>query len=362
MGMIYQRGNVWWIKYYRNGRYYRESTKTTKKMVAQKLLERREGEIAQGKMPSILFEKVTFEELAEDFVRDYRINQKRSLTKAERSVNHLKRFFENYKATQIVTSRINEYVEIRLEEEAANATINRELAALKRMLNMGTKQTPPLVDRVPHIPMLRENNVRKGFFEHEDFLKLRETLPEYLRDFITFGYKTGWRISEIQNLTWNQVDMALGIVRLEVGESKNDEGRIVYLDEELKAVFNRQWERRKRRRKLCSYVFPNRDGTDRMIDIRSAWYAACKEAGIGRRLFHDFRRTAVRNMVRAGIPERVAMMISGHKTRSVFDRYNIVSDQDLKMAAARHANYLDSLRGHNLGTICLFPEKKGSTQ
>jgi hypothetical protein len=166
MGMIYQRGNVWWIKYSRNGRYYRESTKTTKKMVAQKLLERREGEIAQGKMPSILFEKVTFEELAEDFLRDYRINQKKTLARAERSVNHLKKFFEGYKATQVVTSRINEYVEMRIEEEAANATINRELAALKHMLNMGAKQTPPLVDRVPHIPMLRENNVRKGFFEH----------------------------------------------------------------------------------------------------------------------------------------------------------------------------------------------------
>ena len=93
MGMMYQRGKVWWIKYYRNGRYYRESTRTTKKMVAQKLLERREGEIAQGKMPGILFEKVTFDELAEDFLRDYRINQKKSLERAERSVNHLKRFF-----------------------------------------------------------------------------------------------------------------------------------------------------------------------------------------------------------------------------------------------------------------------------
>ena len=268
MGMIYQRGNVWWIKYYRNGRYYRESTKTTKKMVAQKLLERREGEIAQGKMPSILFEKVTFEELAEDFLRDYRINQKKSLARAERSVNHLKRFFENYKATQIVTSRINEYVEMRLNEEAANATINRELAALKRMLNIGAKQTPPIVDRIPHIPMLRENNIRKGFFEHGDFINLREVLPEYLRGFITFGYKTGWRISEIETLTWSQVDLDLGIVRLEVGESKNDEGRTVYLDEELKAVFNQQWERRKRKGKLCPYVFTNEDGTDRIWDIR----------------------------------------------------------------------------------------------
>jgi integrase len=99
-----------------------------------------------------------------------------------------------------------------------------------------------------------------------------------------------------------------------------------------------------------------------MIDIRSAWYADCKDAGIGRSLFHDFRRTAVRNMVRAGIPERVAMMISGHKTRAVFDRYNIVSGQNLKMAAAKQSAYLDSLRGHNLGTICPFPEKKESTR
>ena len=362
MGMIYQRGNVWWIKYYRNGRYYRESTKTTKKMVAQKLLERREGEIAQGKMPSILFEKVTFEELAEDFLRDYRINQKRSLVRAERSVNHLKKFFENYKATQIVTSRINEYVETRLGEEAANATINRDLSALKRMLNLGFRQTPPKVERMPYIPMLRENNVRKGFFEHSDFLAFRDALPDCMKGFVTFGYKTGWRFSEITNLTWERVDRKEGIVRLEPGETKNQEGRTLFMDAELQEVINQQWESRKHTGKLSPLVFPSRDGKSPIGDYRGWWDSACKKAGIGRRLFHDFRRTAVRNMIRAGIPERVAMMISGHKTRSVFDRYNIVSDHDLKMAAAKQSAYLDSLRGHNLGTICPFPEKKEESQ
>ena len=361
MGMIYQRGNVWWIKYYRNGRYYRESTKTTKKMVAQKLLERREGEIAQGKMPSILFEKVTFEELAEDFLRDYRINQKKSLARAERSVNHLKSFFENYKATQIVTSRINEYVEMRLEEEAANATINRELSALKRMLNMGAKQTPPLVDRVPHIPMLRENNVRKGFFEHEDFIRLREALPEHLRGFITFAYKTGWRLGEISELTWDKVDLKQGVVRLDPGDTKNSEPRSVVVDAEVLEVLSRQWKLRGKSGMILTFVFLNAKGTDRIKQFGKSWRTACKDAKIGKRLFHDFRRSAVRNMVRAGVPERVAMTISGHKTRSVFERYNVVSEEDLRNASQKQSAYLDSLRGHNLGTIVDLKEK-GATR
>jgi len=219
MGSIFKRGGKLWVKYYRNGKCYRESSGSEKKMVAKKLLEIREGEIAQGKLQGIVFDSTTFDQLADGFCRDYRINQKKSLVRAERSVNHLKGFFEGMKATGITTPVIQQYVENRIEEGAANATINRELAALKRMLNLGAKQTPPIVDRVPHIPMLRENNIRKGFFEHGDFIKLRETLPEYLWGFITFGYRTGWRISEVSNLTWSKVDLDQGIVRLEVGET-----------------------------------------------------------------------------------------------------------------------------------------------
>ena len=112
-----------------------------------------------------------------------------------------------------------------LKTGAANATINRELSALKRMLNFGAQQTPPKVDRVPYIPMLKENNVRKGFFEHGQFYGLRDVLPSYLKPFVTFAYKVGWRDSEIAGLTWSQVDRNQGIVRLEVGETKNDEGK-----------------------------------------------------------------------------------------------------------------------------------------
>jgi len=342
MGTIYKRGKVYWIQYYRNGKPYRETTKSKKEADAKRLLKKREGEISEGKLPGVYFDRVKFDELAEGFLRDYRINNRKSLDRAERSAGHLKRYFEGYRVPDITSPKIEDYIETRLEESAANATINRELSALKRMLNIGARQTPPKVDRVPYIPMLKENNTRTGFFEHAEFLALRGALPFYLKGFVTFAYKTGWRMSEITGLTWSQVDLDNGIVRLEPGETKNDDGRTVYLDEELQEVFNGQWEARKKGRKLTPYVFPGNNGNEQVKDFRFSWNKACTDANIGKKLFHDFRRTAVRNMVRAGIPEGVAMKISGHKTRSVFDRYNIVNDADLQLAAQKQAIYLES--------------------
>ncbi|MBW1915427.1 MAG: tyrosine-type recombinase/integrase [Deltaproteobacteria bacterium] len=357
MGSIYKRGKVYWIKYYRNGKPYRESTKGTKEADAKRLLKRREGEISQGKLPGIYFDRVRFDELAEDFLRDYRINKKKSLVRAEISVNHLNKEFEGIRATEITTPLIEVYIEKRMEE-ASSATINRELSALKRMFNLGAKKTPPKVDRVPYIPMLKETNTRKGFFEHGDFLALQTALPNYLKGFVAFAYKTGWRVSEISGLTWGQIDLAQGIVRLEVGETKNDEARTVYLDDELSEVFNHQWEERKKSEKLIPYVFPNRDGTSKIKDFRFVWDKACEEANIGKRLFHDFRRTAIRNMVRSGVPEAVAMKISGHKTRSVFERYNIVSDTDLRLAAKKQEAYLQAQMGTISGTVHKIGIKK----
>jgi len=354
MGCVYRRGNTLWIKYYRNGKPYSESSKSDKMEVAKRLLKKREGEIALGKLPGVLFDKVKFDELAEDFLSDYRINQKKSLERAGFSLEHLKGKFEGMKVPEITTTSIQEYIEKRIEEGAKNATINRELSALKRILNLGVRQTPPKVDRVPYIPMLKENNVRKGFFEHGDFIALRDELPEYLRGFMSFAYKVGWRKSEIVNLTWDQVDMNQGIVRLEAGETKNDNARTVYLDEELKDVFLCQRKLMKKSGTVTPYVFPSAKGTGRISDFRTAWVSACDRAKIGTRLFHDLRRTAVRNMVRAGVPERVAMMVSGHKTRSVFDRYNIVSDTDLKLAAQQQEAYLKKQDGYKTVTIGNF--------
>jgi integrase len=341
MGNLYQRGAVWWLSYYWKGKQIRESSGTTKKTVADRLLKTREGEIAEGKLPRVFFDEVTFDELAEDFLSDYRVNGRKSLASAQVYVRHLRKRFEGARASTIDTPTVKKYVEARLAEGAASATVNRELAALKRMFNLGAESTPPKIDRVPHVAMLKENNARKGFFEHHEFLALRDALPEYLKGFVTFGYRTGWRLSEIRNLEWKRVDRQEGIIRLDAGETKNDAARTLYLDSELRAVIERQWELRKRSGRVLPYVFPNEDGTDKIKEFKKTWKRACKETKIGGKLFHDFRRTAIRNIVRAGVPERVAMMISGHKTRSVFDRYNIVSDADLRLAAMKHEAYLN---------------------
>ena len=142
MGMIYKRGKVYWIKYYRNGKPYRETTKSQKEADAKRLLKKREGEISQGKLPGIYFDRIIYDNLADDFLLDYRINQKKSLDKAERCINHLKKHFEAYPVPQITTPNIQAYIESRLEDGATNATINRELSALKLLLNLGADRRP----------------------------------------------------------------------------------------------------------------------------------------------------------------------------------------------------------------------------
>ena len=374
-----KESQVYWIKYYRNGKPYRESTKSKKFKEAKRLLNKREDEISDGKVPGIYFDKITFDDLAAGLLNDYRINGQ-NVGDVKKRLNHLTPAFEGLKVVNITTDRIEVYIEQRLEHGAAAGTINRELAALKRMLNLGAQQTPPKVDRVPYFPMLKENNMRKGFFEHGQFLALRDALPFYLKPFVTFAYKFGWRETEISELTWDQVDLNHGIVRLEVGETKNDEGRMVYLDEELVEIFIALWKDRKKSARALPFVFPNRAKDGPIKDIRATWNTACRKTGLGygykhtRKyvdkwkdklpagpILHDFRRTAVRNMVHAGIPERVAMMISGHKTRSVFDRYNIVSGADLKMATQKQTAYLDSKKVKVSGKVIVMSTKKGAS-
>src|SRR5262249_16014063 len=145
---------------------------------ARKLLKKRLGEIVLGRFVGPDAERVTIRELAEQFLNDYRVNQKKGLDKAERMVkrhddagkeidSELMAYFGDYRAHSVGTARAKAYVAKRLEQGAANATINRELSALKRMYNLGLQSET--IHRKPYIPMLKENNVRTGFFEHDEF-------------------------------------------------------------------------------------------------------------------------------------------------------------------------------------------------
>jgi integrase len=338
-GGIYKRGNVYWIKYYRGGKPYYESTTSDKESEAKQLLRKRLGQISEGRFFGLRPERVKFEDLAQGFVNDYRINGKRSLDKPERSVRHLQHFFGSMRAIDITTDKVRAYISDRLDDGVANGEINRELAALKRMFNLALQQTPPKVPQKPYIPMLQEKNVRKGFFEHDEFVALRAALPSEIRPVVTFAYHTGWRKEEVLALTWDRVDLHARAVRLDPGTTKNDDGRLIYLDGELFDTLVNLKRERDLHHPHCPAVF-YRAGKP-IKDFRAAWGAACQAVGLEGKLFHDFRWTAVRNMVRAGIPERVAQQISGHKTRSVFDRYHIVSDSDLREAAKRQASYAE---------------------
>lgn len=357
MGTIYRRGRIWWLKYYRNGKPFRESSKSQKASDAKRLLRRREGEIATGEFSSS--KRVFFEELAEDFLNDYRANNRKSFIWAKRRVKqHLTPFFGGLRAVDITTDQVRAYTDKRQQQRASNGSINRELAALKRTLNLAAAMTPPKMVRVPYIPMLKESNVRKGFFEHGEYLALRHELPKHLQAVLTFGYYTGAREGEILGLKWEQIDLQARTVHLEPGSTKNDQPRTIPVTGELLETLKMQKAIRDKSSPQCDYVF-SRVG-NRIGSFHVAWKSACKRAGIPGKLFHDLRRTAVRNMVRAGVPERVAMAISGHKTRSVFDRYNIVAERDLHDAARRLEIYLRDSTERTPRTVVPKPAlKKG---
>lgn len=339
MGRLYQRGRIWWVRYYHNGQECNESSRSEKEADAKKLLKKRFGEIALGRFAGPKADKVTLAELAEDLLTDYRIRGRKNQRQIKSKVAHLLAAFGHDRAKSVTTDRIKAYIAKRQEAGTSAAQINRELAALKRMFNLAVQAEK--LPSIPYIPSLTENNVRTGFFEYEEFLALREALPPFLRPVVTFGYYTAWRVTEVLGLQWRQVDLDTAEVRLDPGTTKSGEGRVIYLDGELLETMKDQREKvlslQRERGEIIPWVFVNPQTGRRIRYFRRPWVKACQQTGLGERIFHDFRRTAVRNMIRAGVPEVVAMRISGHKTRSVFDRYNIVSEQDLREAARRVA-------------------------
>jgi integrase len=282
-------------------------------------------------------------------LNDYEVNGKRSLKWVRIKVTkHVLPYFTGRRTHEVTTQDIQAYTKERQAAGASNAEINRELALLKRAYNLAHRAEG--ITKKPYIPMLVERNVRQGFFEFREFEAVLSRLPAALRPPMTFAYYTGWRMaSEILRLTWPQVDLETGTVRLEAHTTENDDARPIYLPQLLLDVLEQQWQESIEHYPDCPHVF-HRSG-HRIVNYYPAWHTACREAGIMGKIPHDFRRTAVRNLVRAGVPERVAMAITGHKTRSVFERYNIVSDGDLKEAARRLDNAITPQTATTLATL-----------
>ncbi len=371
-GSIYQRrkklpdgrGTIlapWWIKYTKNGQVFRESSGSEDRQDAIRLLKRRLGEIVTGKFAGLALERIRMAQLFDDVIQDYKDNERATVDDAEMRVRkHLLSAFGEIRAAEFSTQHVKQYVAMRQRERVANATINRELAIVRRAFNLAAQADPPRVARVPHIQALRENNIRTGFLEYEQYLHLRDELPWYVRPLHVVAYHVGPRRGELTCIRWPQVDFAAHQIRLNPGQTKNDEPRTLPIYGEMLHWLVMAKEILDQKFPDCPWVFYNDQG-QRIQSFYKAWASACERAGVPGLLFHDLRRSAVRNMERAGIPRKVAMAISGHKTECVYRRYDIVAQRDLTNAAARMERYLESLSRDRAGTLSGTPEKKEGT-
>ena len=378
-GSIFHNGSaVWWIKFYVRGIPKRESSHSTDLEVAKKLLKRRLAEVETKTY--VMRTNVKIDELITDLLAEYRRERRKTTAEVEsRWKKHLEPFFGRMKVDDINTDTVQRYSTKRTEGDGADGpTVNRELAILKHAFHLGMKSTPPKVRACPVMPMYKENPARKGFLDDDQYTLLarqcnREGL--WFRALLTTAYSFAFRKGELLNLRVRQVDLASRQIRLDAGTTKNDEGRIAPMTDEVFTlltacvvgkqkndyVFTRPAAKpglpaepvrgfRRRWAKVCCAVglgelvcpdcYPELES--QTIDAKGRCSACGKKwrrqqlkyVGL---LFHDLRRSGVRNLIRVGVQQKVAMSISGHKTASVFQRYNIVDERDI-MEAGRKLN------------------------
>lgn len=286
---------------------------------------------------------------------------------------------------------IDRYINYRKSESTRsgtppkNGTINRELALLKAAFNHGTEQTPPKVRFVPHFNMLEENNIRRGFLQDEQYSRLSDECPVegvWLEGLFETAYAYGWREDELLGLRVRHLDFMAKIIDL--GKTKNGDQRMISMTEHLLRVLVRCAHGKE----SDDFVFTREDGTP-VRDFRDAWWNACIRSGLGRfqcrdcqqivtdgrkcrmcnskkkakyfgLYFHDLRRTGIRNMSRKGIPENVGMLISGHKTNSVYRRYNIIDMEVVKEATAKIEEHQRGIKPENSHRTAIVNNEDGA--
>jgi integrase len=266
--------------------------------------------------------------------RDYEINGHRSLRTVRFRLHNLRKGFPWQRAIDVTTASVEAYKHARLKEGAAHATINRELAALKRAFHLAREQGR--VTRVPIIKLLTEDNVRQGYVDRPVWATIAANLPDDgLRDFARYVYRTGWRSGEAKTLEWSQVNRTAKEITLLREHSKNKRPRVIGYAGELEEIIERRWARRTYttpdgQAHVSPFVF-HREGHP-IRDFRASWRKACIAAGVPGLHVHDLRRSAVRNFEKDGVSQAVAMSITGHETASIYRRYRITDPSDSRAA------------------------------
>jgi len=368
MGMLYRRkkkdpltGKLvekgpWWMKYYDQGKPYSHSTQKYEKREALMVLKKAEAKVLEGQREGSAIIHTRFEDLIGLLELEYQLKGLKTWTRRLQHIGHLQKSFGGMRVKSITSDRIHHYITRRQKEGVADATINRELECLHRMMVLGSHCTPPKCGHVPHFSKLHEDNVREGFFEHDEFLALRGgAAVDHLKLAMTIAYYTGMRQGEIigpKGLTWEQVNLEEGTIRLAIKDTKTKTARVIYMTGDFLLVMMKMKQVHDQSYPACPYVCHLRGQS--IKQMKRSWKTACQRVGLEGKTFHDLRRTGVRNLIRAGVPETVAMKISGHKTRSVFDRYNITSEEDLKEAATRLGDYINRKKVTLLGTPDAF--------
>lgn len=355
----------YWIAYVSGGKRRFESTKSERKQDAQALLTDRLGDVGKGIAVTPRMGKKTLGDGLRSVLDDLFLNGRKSVIcerckKArcgeEGHSNLIQRQIDKHilhhaatadepeggyfrperRMNTLTTSDLTAYVAHRLAQGAAAASVNHELATIRRAFRLAVRGGELV--HMPHVPMLTLNNARQGFFERHEFDAILGHLPTDLQAPLKFAYATGWRLkSEVLPLTMDRVDLQAGVVRLDPGTTKNNEGRAFYLTAELRDVLTAQLdsiEALKEKGTICPYVFHRPDGS-RIVDFRKTWANACEAAGYPGKLFHDMRRSAVRTLERSGVPRSTAMAMVGHKTESIYRRYAIVDEAMHREAAAK---------------------------
>ena len=253
---------------------------------------------------------------------------------------HLLRHLGECKAAALVENDIVVYRTARLKEKTPKktapkpATLNREVALLKRVLSYAFENRRLVRHPLKGLKMLHEDNVREVVVDGQSLELLLSKADEFLKPILLVAYDTGMRRQEVINLRWSQVDLVDGVIELYRGDTKGKKARKVPLaDRTLEAL------RSVPTYEGCEHVFVNPRTLKPWYDAKKKWEKARADAALDEVWFHDMRRSFTTHSRKAGNPESVVMKITGHKTRSVFDRYNIVDDDDLRTAIERTEKY-----------------------